>query len=82
MQAVHSGADLESAITNCMGYRAEVIPFQLILWQLVFIPPIIHLSVINAYQGKGFMVGVQINPVSGLPAGFPVVHVLQYLRIL
>lgn len=24
MQAVHSGADLESAISNCMGYRAEV----------------------------------------------------------
>lgn len=25
MQAVHSGADLESAISNCMGYRSEVI---------------------------------------------------------
>lgn len=25
MQAVHSGADLESAITNCLGYRAEVV---------------------------------------------------------
>ena len=24
-QAVHSGADLESAISNCMGYRSEVI---------------------------------------------------------
>lgn len=24
MQAVHSGADLESAIQNCMGYRSEV----------------------------------------------------------
>lgn len=25
VQAVHSGADLESAIANCMGYKAEVI---------------------------------------------------------
>jgi hypothetical protein len=25
MQAVHSGADLESAISNCMGYKAEVL---------------------------------------------------------
>lgn len=24
MQAVHSGADLESAIANCFGYSAEV----------------------------------------------------------
>jgi len=24
MQAVHSGADLESAIANCMGYKSEV----------------------------------------------------------
>jgi len=24
MQAVHSGADLESAISNCMGYKSEV----------------------------------------------------------
>lgn len=24
------------------------------------------------FQGQGFMVGVQINPVSGLPSGFPV----------
>ncbi|GMJ09703.1 STARCH EXCESS 1 [Hibiscus trionum] len=44
LKAVHSGADLESAISNCMGYQAE---------------------------GKGFMVGVQINPVPGLPSGFP-----------
>ncbi|KAI5679233.1 hypothetical protein M9H77_10183 [Catharanthus roseus] len=44
LKAVHSGADLESAISNCMGYRAE---------------------------GEGFMVGVQINPVPGLPSGFP-----------
>ncbi|XP_009631505.1 alpha-glucan water dikinase, chloroplastic isoform X1 [Nicotiana tomentosiformis] len=43
LKAVHSGADLESAIANCMGYRTE---------------------------GEGFMVGVQINPVSGLPSGF------------
>ncbi|KAE8707264.1 Alpha-glucan water dikinase [Hibiscus syriacus] len=44
LKAVHSGADLESAISNCMGYQAE---------------------------GKGFMAGVQINPVPGLPSGFP-----------
>ncbi|CAA2985280.1 alpha-glucan water dikinase, chloroplastic isoform X1 [Olea europaea subsp. europaea] len=50
LKAVHSGADLESAIANCMGYKAE---------------------------GQGFMVGVQINPVSGLPSGFPVV--LQFV---
>ncbi|XP_044491919.1 alpha-glucan water dikinase, chloroplastic isoform X2 [Mangifera indica] len=43
LKAVHSGADLESAITNCMGYRSE---------------------------GQGFMVGVQINPVSNLPSDF------------
>uniref|UniRef100_A0A0E0AA27 alpha-glucan, water dikinase n=1 Tax=Oryza glumipatula TaxID=40148 RepID=A0A0E0AA27_9ORYZ len=42
--AVHSGADLESAIATCMGYKSE---------------------------GEGFMVGVQINPVKGLPSGFP-----------
>ncbi|CAL0313184.1 unnamed protein product [Lupinus luteus] len=44
LKAVHSGADLESAITNCMGYKSE---------------------------GQGFMVGVKINPVSGLPSAFP-----------
>ncbi|KAL2344367.1 hypothetical protein Fmac_005652 [Flemingia macrophylla] len=44
LKAVHSGADLESAISNCMGYKAE---------------------------GQGFMVGVKINPVPGLPTGFP-----------
>ncbi|WOL20723.1 alpha-glucan water dikinase, chloroplastic isoform X1 [Canna indica] len=44
LKAVHSGADLESAITTCMGYKSE---------------------------GQGFMVGVQINPIRGLPSGFP-----------
>ncbi|CAA0819704.1 Alpha-glucan water dikinase 1- chloroplastic [Striga hermonthica] len=44
LKAVHSGADLEAAVANCMGYSA---------------------------QGEGFMVGVQINPVAGLPVGFP-----------
>ncbi|AQK82749.1 alpha-glucan water dikinase 1 chloroplastic isoform X1 [Zea mays] len=44
LKAVHSGADLESAIASCMGYKSE---------------------------GEGFMVGVQINPVKGLPSGFP-----------
>uniref|UniRef100_A0A0E0HRB7 alpha-glucan, water dikinase n=2 Tax=Oryza nivara TaxID=4536 RepID=A0A0E0HRB7_ORYNI len=44
LKAVHSGADLESAIATCMGYKSE---------------------------GEGFMVGVQINPVKGLPSGFP-----------
>ncbi|XP_042398766.1 alpha-glucan water dikinase, chloroplastic-like isoform X2 [Zingiber officinale] len=42
LKAVHSGADLESAIATCMGYKSE---------------------------GQGFMVGVQINPIRGLPSG-------------
>ncbi|KAI3816782.1 hypothetical protein L1987_16486 [Smallanthus sonchifolius] len=50
LKAVHSGADLESAITNCMGYKSE---------------------------GQGFMVGVNINPISGLPSGFP--ELLQFV---
>ncbi|XP_031400299.1 alpha-glucan water dikinase, chloroplastic [Punica granatum] len=50
LKAVHSGADLESAISNCMGYRAE---------------------------GQGFMVGVHINPVPGLPSRFP--ELLQFI---
>nr|GEX14501.1 alpha-glucan water dikinase 1, chloroplastic-like isoform X2 [Tanacetum cinerariifolium] len=50
LKAVHSGADLESAISNCMGYVSE---------------------------GKGFMVGVNINPISGLPSGFP--ELLQFV---
>ena len=25
------------------------------------------------FQGQGFMVGVQINPISGLPSGFTVI---------
>eukprot|EP00262_Sarcandra_glabra_P002083 TRINITY_DN1233_c0_g2_i1.p1 TRINITY_DN1233_c0_g2~~TRINITY_DN1233_c0_g2_i1.p1 ORF type:complete len:1456 (+),score=336.06 TRINITY_DN1233_c0_g2_i1:107-4474(+) len=44
LKAVHSGADLESAVATCMGYRSE---------------------------GRGFMVGVKINPISGLPSEFP-----------
>ncbi|KAE9449924.1 hypothetical protein C3L33_18166, partial [Rhododendron williamsianum] len=47
---IYGGADLESAISNCMGYRAE---------------------------GQGFMVGVRINPISGLPSGFP--ELLQFV---
>ncbi|CAN1187423.1 Alpha-glucan water dikinase, chloroplastic [Linum perenne] len=50
LKAVHSGADLESAVANCMGYKAE---------------------------GQGFMVGVHINPVAGLPSGFP--ELLQFV---
>ncbi|XP_061355011.1 alpha-glucan water dikinase, chloroplastic [Gastrolobium bilobum] len=50
LKAVHSGADLESAIANCMGYKSE---------------------------GEGFMVGVKINSVSGLPSGFP--ELLQFV---
>ncbi|XP_034899936.1 alpha-glucan water dikinase, chloroplastic isoform X3 [Populus alba] len=50
LKAVHSGADLDSAIGNCMGYRSE---------------------------GQGFMVGVQTNPVPGLPSGFP--ELLKFL---
>ncbi|KAI6694871.1 hypothetical protein NL676_022581 [Syzygium grande] len=50
LKAVHSGADLESAIANCMGYKSE---------------------------GQGFMVGVHINPIPGLPSGFP--ELLQFV---
>ncbi|KAK1279421.1 hypothetical protein QJS04_geneDACA002774 [Acorus gramineus] len=50
LKAVHSGADLESAIATCMGYKSE---------------------------GQGFMVGVQINPIKGLPPGFP--ELLQFV---
>ncbi|KAK4788945.1 hypothetical protein SAY86_020264 [Trapa natans] len=50
LKAVHSGADLESAISNCMGYVSE---------------------------GQGFMVGVQINPISDLPSRFP--ELLQFV---
>ncbi|KAJ3692532.1 hypothetical protein LUZ60_012882 [Juncus effusus] len=50
LKAVHSGADLESAIATCMGYKSE---------------------------GEGFMVGVKINPISGLPSGFP--ELLQFV---
>ncbi|KAJ8758944.1 hypothetical protein K2173_003182 [Erythroxylum novogranatense] len=55
LKAVHSGADLESAIANCMGYKSE---------------------------GQGFMVGVQINPIPGLPSGFPglLQFVLEHLE--
>lgn len=50
LKAVHSGADLEAAISNCMGYKAE---------------------------GQGFMVGVHIDPMPGLPSGFP--ELLQFI---
>ncbi|XP_031501423.1 alpha-glucan water dikinase, chloroplastic [Nymphaea colorata] len=50
LKAVHSGADLESAIATCMGYSTE---------------------------GQGFMVGVNIHPVQGLPTGFP--ELLQFV---
>ncbi|XP_075494611.1 alpha-glucan water dikinase, chloroplastic-like isoform X1 [Primulina tabacum] len=52
LKAVHSGADLEVAIANCMGYRTE---------------------------GQGFMVGVKINPVPGLPSGFQ--ELLQFILV-
>jgi len=75
MQAVHSGADLESAITNCLGYKSEVTRFlRHLLPRIVFL--IFRDLAMNLYsiipQGQGFMVGVQINPVSGLPSGFSV----------
>ncbi|CAA6665517.1 unnamed protein product [Spirodela intermedia] len=52
LKAVHSGADLESSIATCMGYRAE---------------------------GQGFMVGVQVNPVGGLPSDFSNYIILEKL---
>ncbi|OAY62835.1 Alpha-glucan water dikinase, chloroplastic [Ananas comosus] len=55
LKAVHSGADLESAIATCMGYKTE---------------------------GQGFMVGVKINPIKGLPSGFPILleFILDHLE--
>lgn len=50
LKAVHSGADLESAIATCMGYSAE---------------------------GRGFMGGVQIHPISGLSSELP--GLLQFI---
>lgn len=35
MQAVHSGADLEAAISNCMGYKTEVLSVICILVTLL-----------------------------------------------
>lgn len=79
MQAVHSGADLESAISNCMGYKSEVTTRQ--IRPLLSREPscsyiLSDFHAINLHfvvpQGQGFMVGVKINPVPGLPTGFPV----------
>ncbi|CAO2038492.1 unnamed protein product [Urochloa humidicola] len=43
LKVVHSGADLESAIGTCIGYRTE---------------------------SEGFMIGVKVNPLNGLPSGY------------
>ncbi|KAG6759002.1 hypothetical protein POTOM_035466 [Populus tomentosa] len=76
LHAVHSGADLESAITNCMGYRSEVMPLA-----EVSLKCFLFLEFDNTFllspQGQGFMVGVQINPIPGLPSGFP--ELLQFV---
>lgn len=32
-------------------------------------------------QGQGFMVGVQINPVPGLPSGFPVMSSYFFMNL-
>ncbi|KAH9319028.1 hypothetical protein KI387_020797, partial [Taxus chinensis] len=55
LKAVHSGADLESAIATCMGYSA---------------------------QGKDFMGGVQIHPISGLSSELPgcLSYVLEHVE--
>ncbi|KAJ1275385.1 hypothetical protein BS78_05G131700 [Paspalum vaginatum] len=50
LKAVHSCADLESAIATCTGYRVE---------------------------SGGFMVGVKVNPVNGLPSGYQ--ELLQFV---
>ncbi|KAL2957188.1 hypothetical protein AAZX31_18G130800 [Glycine max] len=78
LKAVHSGADLESAISNCMGYKSEVTTRQ--IRPLLSREPscsyiLSDFHAINLHfvvpQGQGFMVGVKINPVPGLPTGFP-----------
>ncbi|XP_078431016.1 pyruvate phosphate dikinase, PEP/pyruvate binding domain-containing protein [Wolffia australiana] len=55
LKAVHSGADLESSIATCMGYKVE---------------------------GEGFMVGVQVNPIEGIPSELPEIlqHVLEHIE--
>lgn len=76
MQAVHSGADLDSAISNCMGYKSEVTRVLRLLSPRApscsYILRDLHVIYILLLQGQGFMVGVKINPVPGLPSGFPV----------
>ena len=67
---MHSGADLESAIASCMGYKSEVSSSSLFVLLQCFMLTSIELTF--WIQGEGFMVGVQINPVKGLPSGFPV----------
>lgn len=56
-----------------MGYKAEVIwLIGIMLLQLIsFCTPLSEM-VLCYPQGEGFMVGVHINPVSGLPSGFQV----------
>lgn len=41
--------------------------------QLLLIFFAFNVRVTNSYQGEGFMVGVKINPVPGLPSGFQVI---------
>jgi len=39
---------------------------------MLYIPVLMSNELTFSIQGEGFMVGVQINPVKGLPSGFPV----------
>ncbi|XP_059633696.1 alpha-glucan water dikinase, chloroplastic isoform X2 [Cornus florida] len=69
LKAVHSGADLESAASNCMGYKAEGL--KKIRSGEEEQRRRREIKERNLMAGEGFMVGVKINPVPGLPSGFP-----------
>jgi hypothetical protein len=53
-----------------MGYRSEVMPLAEVAAQSSFLR--FDSTFLFPPQGQGFMVGVQTNPVPGLPSGFPV----------
>jgi hypothetical protein len=61
-----------------MGYRSEVMPLAEVSLQCFLFLEFDNtfllspLSSLLSPQGQGFMVGVQINPIPGLPSGFPV----------
>jgi hypothetical protein len=55
-----------------MGYKSEVSSSSLFVATMLYILVLTSNELTFWIQGEGFMVGVQINPVKGLPSGFPV----------